>query len=136
MSASTASKLVDLHILNLRQTVGALEFTTLGPGKRVGMDDVRVFMKDVGYSRSNLSIYKDDIVFDLKFSPRRTNPVEIMYASFPAFLFLNTSLAGKLLEPLLEFQNSSLYRNDYAAPDLGTIFYLISSPGSLLSSAG
>jgi hypothetical protein len=28
MSTSTATKLVDLHILNLRQTVGSLEFTT------------------------------------------------------------------------------------------------------------
>jgi hypothetical protein len=60
-------------------------------------------------------------VLNSNFSRRRTNPVEILYASFPAFLFLNTTLAGKLLEPLLEFQDSSLYRNDYAAPDLGTV---------------
>jgi hypothetical protein len=45
-----------------------------------------------------------------------------LYASFPAFLVLNTTLAGKLLEPLLEFQASALYKNDYAAPDLGKIF--------------
>jgi hypothetical protein len=50
-----------------------------------------------------------------------------MYASFPAFLFLNATLAGKLLEPLLEFQASSLYRNNYAAPDLGAIFCIISA---------
>ena len=62
------------------------------------------------------------------FSHRRTNPVEILYASFSAFLFLNTTLAGKLLEPLLEFQDSSLYRNDYAAPDLGTIFVKFQDP--------
>ena len=48
--------LVDLHILNLRQTVGSLEFTTLSPRKGVDMGDVRVFMKDVGYSRSDLFI--------------------------------------------------------------------------------
>jgi len=56
MSSSTATKLVDLHILNLRQTVGSLEFTTSRPGKPVEMKDVRVFMKDVGYSRSSLCL--------------------------------------------------------------------------------
>jgi len=59
----------------------------------------------------------------LKFFCRRTNPVEILYASFPAFLYLNTTLAGKLLEPLLEFQVLSLY--DYAAPDLGKVLGII-----------
>src|SRR5258708_13515314 len=56
MSTSTATMLVDLHILSLRQTIGSLEFTTMRPRKRVDMGDVRVFMKDVGYSRSNLLI--------------------------------------------------------------------------------
>jgi hypothetical protein len=51
MSTSAAANLIDLHILNLRQTVGSLELTTSRLGKSVAMDDVRVFMKDVGYSR-------------------------------------------------------------------------------------
>lgn len=51
--------------------------------------------------------------------------MEIMYATFPAFLFLNATLAGKLLEPLLEFQASTLYANDYAAPDLGSSWPII-----------
>ena len=55
MSTASATKFVDLHILNLRQTVGSLEFTTSRPGEPVAVKDVRVFMKDVGYSRSNLS---------------------------------------------------------------------------------
>lgn len=51
---------------------------------------------------------------------RRANPVEAIYAAFPAFLYLNPALAGSLLEPLLEFQStSSLYSPVYAAPDLG-----------------
>ena len=75
--------------------------------------------------------YKDQSTLNSNFSHRRTNPVEILYASFSAFLFLNATLAGKLLEPLLEFQDSSLYRNDYAAPDLGTILCII--PGSVMA---
>jgi hypothetical protein len=53
---------------------------------------------------------------------RRVNPVEVIYASFPAFLYLNSSLAGKLLEPLFE-ANASTLRNcttsEYAKLDLG-----------------
>jgi hypothetical protein len=46
--------------------------------------------------------------------------VEIIYASFPAFLYLNASLAGALLEPLFEFQSSaSPSLKECAAPDLG-----------------
>lgn len=48
---------------------------------------------------------------------RRVNPVETIYASFPAFLYLNTSLAGNLLESLLEVQAAN--DKSYAAPDLG-----------------
>jgi len=64
MPTSIASKLVDLHILNLRQTVGSLEFTTLKQGQRMDIDDVRVFMKDVGYSRLIFPFYKND--YDLE----------------------------------------------------------------------
>jgi hypothetical protein len=70
MSTSTATKLVDLHILNLRQTVGSLEFATLSPKKHVEMGDVRVFMKDVGYSRSNLSIFNQKYCLELEFLPQ------------------------------------------------------------------
>ena len=50
---------------------------------------------------------------------RRANPVEVIYAAFPTFLYLNASLAGFLLQPLLEYQGSSSYFNNYAASDLG-----------------
>lgn len=54
---------------------------------------------------------------------RRVNPVDNLYASFPAFLYLDPALGGKLLEPLLEFQASMGSGNAtsvYAAPDLGS----------------
>ena len=55
--------------------------------------------------------------------PRRVSAVETIYASFPAFLYLNASLAGALLEPLLEFQASpTLYNKGYATPDLGVSY--------------
>ena len=78
----------------------------------------------------------DDTILSPNFFRRRTNPVEILYASFPAFLFLNTTLAGKLLEPLLEFQDSWLYGNDYAAPDLGTILCINSGSAIITLTTG
>jgi len=84
------------------------------------MDDLRVFMKDVGTSRCVqnpllLAIFRCNLIP----CHRRVNPVEVIYASFPAFLYLNATLAGRLLEPLLEFQSSALYSQVYAASDLG-----------------
>jgi len=50
----------------------------------------------------------------------RANPVEVIYASFPAFLYLNSSLAGKLLEPLFEINvTTGTYHREYPKLDLG-----------------
>ena len=48
----------------------------------------------------------------------RVNPVERLFAAFPAYLYLNASLGGALLRPLLELQDiqSGL---PYAAQDIG-----------------
>ena len=48
------------------------------------------------------------------------NPVEVIYASFPAFLYLNLSLTGKLLEPLFEVNATmDTYNPEHAKLDLG-----------------
>ncbi|PBL00371.1 DUF1793-domain-containing protein, partial [Armillaria gallica] len=52
----------------------------------------------------------------------RVNPVEILYAAFPAYLYFNTTWAGYLIEPLLRYQQSSQYTKTYAAPDLGLLY--------------
>ncbi|KAF8992037.1 hypothetical protein BDQ17DRAFT_1370004 [Cyathus striatus] len=94
----------DLISLSLRFTFGAMDITLARfPNGTIDTSDVKVFMKDVGTSR-------------------RINPVETIYASLPAILYLNTSLVRPLLEPLLEYQNSSDYKNIYAAPDLGNTY--------------
>ena len=61
---------------------------------------------------------------------RRVNAVETMYDSWPLFMTVDSSLGSLLLEPLLRFQSSSLYTNDYPAQDAGQCisrFYLIIS---------
>ena len=54
------------------------------------------------------------------------NPVEHIYAAFPMFLFLNASIGGALLQPLLEAQ-ASLTGQPFAAMDLGNAYP--SAPG-------
>ena len=51
----------------------------------------------------------------------RVNPVEHIYAAFPAFLYLNASLGGALLRPLLEYQ-ANLAGQAFAAADIGTAY--------------
>ena len=49
----------------------------------------------------------------------RVNAVETLYAAFPALMYINSSLAAPLLEPLFRLQASSNYTIEYAAADLG-----------------
>ncbi|TCD67396.1 hypothetical protein EIP91_012431 [Steccherinum ochraceum] len=90
--------------LAARQVIGSTDLTIAnGTDGKWNMSDVKMFMKDVG-------------------SSGRINPVETLYASLPYFLYVNASYIGYLLEPLLEFQNSSQYTQPYAATDLGTSY--------------
>lgn len=52
----------------------------------------------------------------------RTNSVDVLYAAFPAYLYLSPALAGYTLKPLLESQDTPLYTVPYAAQDMGTFF--------------
>ncbi|KAJ7194203.1 hypothetical protein GGX14DRAFT_378230 [Mycena pura] len=91
----------DLVSLATRQTMAGVEITvSKNDTGEWNTSDVMAFMKDVG-------------------SSQRVSPTEMIYAAMPALVYLNASIIGPLLEPLLQFQNSSQYGNPYAAPDLG-----------------
>ncbi|TFK92712.1 hypothetical protein K466DRAFT_581623 [Polyporus arcularius HHB13444] len=93
----------DLVSLVARQVMGALDITVLGgPGNDGDVTDVKAFMKDIG-------------------STLRVNPVESMFAAFPAYLYLNASLGGALLAPLLQSQDG-LVGQPYAAQDIGASY--------------
>ena len=57
----------------------------------------------------------------------RVNPVEHIYAAFPMFLYLNASIAGALLQPLLELQASGTNQSS-AAQDIGDVYPVVSRP--------
>ncbi|KAJ7195720.1 DUF1793-domain-containing protein [Mycena rebaudengoi] len=94
----------DLVSIATRQAMAGVEITM---GKTADGEwnhsDVQGFMKDLGNSQ-------------------RVNPVETIYAAFPAFLYFNANIGRTLLEPLLMFQNTSSYSQPYAASDLGSTY--------------
>ncbi|KAF9039547.1 DUF1793-domain-containing protein [Hymenopellis radicata] len=93
----------DLVSLAARQALAVDITVSHGSDGTFNTSDVMTFMRDTGNSR-------------------RTNPVEVIYAAFPAFLYFNATWAGSLLAPLLKYQASSLYSRSYAAPDLGASY--------------
>ncbi|KAJ7144241.1 hypothetical protein C8R44DRAFT_143399 [Mycena epipterygia] len=103
-AGAVSQNYADLVSLATRQAMAGVEITlsTTADGSW-NTSDVLAFMKDVG-------------------STQRVNPTEAIYAAMPALLYLNASISGALLEPLLRFQNSSAYTNPYAATDLGNSY--------------
>ncbi|KAJ6606126.1 hypothetical protein DFH09DRAFT_1017068 [Mycena vulgaris] len=103
-AGAVSQKYMDLVSLATRQAMAGVEITvSVTAAGEWNVSDVQAFMKDMG-------------------NTQRVNPTETIYAALPAFMYLNASLVGLLLEPMLRFQNSSEYNNPYAAPDLGTSY--------------
>ncbi|KAF9259185.1 hypothetical protein L218DRAFT_1004159 [Marasmius fiardii PR-910] len=99
-ASAVSNKYADLVAMGARQTM-AIDITVArGTDGKWNMSDVKAFMKDTGTSQS-------------------INSVEGLFSAFPAFLYLNSSLGGLLLDPLLEFQSLSTNRQ-FSAPDLGS----------------
>lgn len=108
---------MDLVSLATRQAMAGVEITVSATHGEWDVSDVQAFMKDVGNTQCVGP--SPEIVNLLRCIFKRVNPTETIYAALPAFMYLNASLIGLLLEPMLQFQNSSEYNNPYAAPDLG-----------------
>lgn len=49
----------------------------------------------------------------------RVNPVEGLYGAFPFFLYINATYGGWLLNPILEFANTSQWGLPYPPRDIG-----------------
>jgi hypothetical protein len=52
------------------------------------------------------------------------NPVEVLFASFPMFLYFDSSLGGLLLEPLLRYQTWPNVNPQYTARDAGKVYFM------------
>ncbi|PCH40679.1 hypothetical protein WOLCODRAFT_70247 [Wolfiporia cocos MD-104 SS10] len=103
-ASSISAQYANIVALAARQIFGTLDIAVPSdPSNGWNTDDVRIFMKDMGNSR-------------------RVNPVEQLYAAFPAFLYVNASLGRPLLAALLESQDVASNTLPYAAQDIGAAY--------------
>lgn len=67
----------------------------------------------------------------------RVNAVDVIYAAMPIYLYLNPAILGYLLSPLLTYQESVQYQNNFAAEDLGLFpSVLMPHPGLMYDAGG
>ncbi|KAI0335016.1 DUF1793-domain-containing protein [Cubamyces sp. BRFM 1775] len=112
-ASKVSSHYADLVSLATRQTLGSLDITVSTDSTgQPNASDVRIFMKDIGSSTV----------------AERVNPVERIYAALPALLYVNASLVGPLLRPLLDAQDN--LTTPYAAPDIGVAYPNATGVGS------
>ena len=124
-AANISTQYSDLVSLATRQVMSTLDFTVgTDSNGNVVPGDVKVFMKNQGTDRFVFSfsaqylLVNDDRWIRIH---SRVTPVERMYAGFPMLLYLNASIAGALLQPLLESQDG-LTGQEFASMDLGTTY--------------
>ena len=94
--ASGADDYVQIVALSARQVMGATSFSGTP-------EDPILFMKEIS-SNGNFQT------------------IDVIFPSFPFFLYTNPKWLAYLLEPLIEHILSGQYPNDYAMHDLGTHF--------------
>ncbi|KAF8883854.1 hypothetical protein BD779DRAFT_1443529 [Infundibulicybe gibba] len=103
-SGAISQDYADLVSLSVRQTMGGIDITTSnGTDGQWNASDIMIFMKSVG-------------------DTSRVNPTELMFAAFPAYLYLNASWAGFLLRSSLQQQAATVPASTYAMPDLGSAY--------------
>ncbi|KAI0377416.1 DUF1793-domain-containing protein [Hypomontagnella monticulosa] len=94
--ASGSQDYQDIAALSARQVLGATQFSGTP-------DSPIIFLKEIS-SNGNFQT------------------VDVIFPSFPFFLYTNPRWLAYLLEPLLEHQLSGQYPNNYSMHDLGTHF--------------
>ncbi|KLO05108.1 hypothetical protein SCHPADRAFT_947174 [Schizopora paradoxa] len=93
----------DLVVPIIRQVMTTLDITiSKSSDGSWNTTDVSAFMYDLGLIGFN-----------------GPNPLDMLYAAFPALLYLNPSIGGFLLKPSLELHNTSVYTLPYAGTNLG-----------------
>lgn len=50
--------------------------------------------------------------------------METLFAAFPMLLYIDATIGGLLLEPLLRFQGDAAYTAQFAASDIGSLYIL------------
>ncbi|KAJ3555355.1 hypothetical protein NM688_g2626 [Phlebia brevispora] len=121
--ASDRATTLDQKILNDAATMSThyTDLVSLAARQAMGGTELTIGMSGAGSINSNTSgvkMFMKDIVGE---TLGRVNAVEGLYAAFPFFLYLNATYGGYLLEPVLEFANTSSWTPayPYAPRDIG-----------------
>lgn len=93
---SGAVDYVDIVALSARQVMGSTSFVGIA-------DDPIIFMKEIS-------------------SDGNTQTIDVLFPSFPFFLYSNPQWLAYMLEPLIEHMLSGQYPNKYAMHDIGASF--------------
>ncbi|KAJ3793241.1 hypothetical protein GGU11DRAFT_419164 [Lentinula aff. detonsa] len=99
-AGSISSDYADIVALSMRQTFGATELTISGSPGAWNTDDVLMFIKEIS-------------------SDGNINTVDIIMPAWPAFMYLNPKFGKYLLLPLLQYQATGQYPNEWAVHDMG-----------------
>lgn len=112
----------DLVLPVVRQVMGTIEITISNNSDGSwNTTDVLAFVEDLGLLGANGFVLSDSLHSSsfLTLTMFRASPVDIMYAAFPAYLYLSPALGGYLLKPIFQLQDTPLYTQPYAAQNLG-----------------
>ncbi|KAG8714064.1 hypothetical protein FRC08_012425 [Ceratobasidium sp. 394] len=87
--------------LSTRQAFAAVEITlSKSASGSYNTSDVKIFMKEIS-SNGNM------------------NTVDVIFPAWPVYLYLNPDFGRRLLEPLLQYQQTGQYPNKWSIHDLG-----------------
>jgi len=115
-AGSISSDYSDLMSLVTRQAMSAIDITVSeNSDGTFNSSDIMAFMSNIG---SVGTIASKEAV--------GVNTVDVLYASFPIFLYLNAHIGEYLLSPLLVAQSTTLYTQPYASRG-----FSLSLPGTI-----
>ncbi|EPQ55448.1 DUF1793-domain-containing protein [Gloeophyllum trabeum ATCC 11539] len=101
-ASKVSSNYADIVALSVRQAMATVELTiSKGSDGSWNTSDSMMFLKEI--SSSGLA-----------------STTDVIFASWPLWLYANPALGKYLLRPLLAYQASGMYPNQWSAHDLGT----------------
>ncbi|TCD60187.1 hypothetical protein EIP91_010601 [Steccherinum ochraceum] len=103
-ATAISSDYASIVALSIRQVFGATELTVSRDSSgKLNASDVLMFMKEIS-------------------SDGNVNTVDVIFPSWPAFLYTNAALGKNLLLPLFEYQASGQYPNKWSVHDMGASY--------------
>ncbi|KAG8693928.1 hypothetical protein FRC09_010174, partial [Ceratobasidium sp. 395] len=99
--------------LSLRQAFAAVEITV--PKAANGGYNTRQLMRL--QSTSDVKVFMKEIS-----SNGNMNTVDVIFPAWPVYLYLNPDMGRRLLEPVFQYQQTSLYPNKWSIHDIGASY--------------